>query len=217
VGAWGIGFIGTSPVPLADAVPVGNAEQAGISPNDRVAVTRVQVPMIGARKWVSRRVAIDVGLGLWFSGGDSSAELGEASVTVDKKSTFAFALHAGVPVVMLDTKHMSFFVAPQMRFGWARSSVAALYEVYAPPDAELRGARIEVGGRAGAELYFGFIGLPRLALEAGVGVMFTTELASATVANQSISDTSMWLGATSYGDPWSIFSGVVSTSARYYF
>ena len=38
------------------------------------------------------------------------------------------------------------------------------------PDTSLTGSRIEIGARAGAEIQFGFIGVPQLALQGSIGV-----------------------------------------------
>ena len=61
------------------------------------------------------------------------------------------------------------------------------------------------------------MGLPRLSLEAGIGVLFTTEWASAAVDTQSTSDVSMRITTTSFSDPWDILGGISNVSARYYF
>jgi hypothetical protein len=217
VGHYGIGFIGLSNLPLADAVPVGRGDQAGVFPNDHLVLQRIPVPTLGLRKWFSPKMAFDAGLGLSITAGDTTAKLGDATATLDKQTVYAFVLHGGLPIVLADTSHMSFFVVPQATLGFATSSVAALYKENGPPPADLYGLRLDAGVRAGAEVYFGFMGLPRLALEAGIGLLFTAEWANATVDNQSVSDTSLGLNNAWFADPWDIFSGSFNTAARYYF
>jgi hypothetical protein len=213
----GLGFLGISELPIAVAVPVGTNDDPGLSPNDRIFIRKVTAPTLGARIWLSKRVGIDAGIGLSYVGGSTLSELGEATAEVEKQSVFAFLLHAGMPVMVAEISHMAFMIVPEATFGHARSSVAPLFKDNAPPAAELTGSRLDLGVRAGAEVHFGFMGLPRLSLEAGIGLLFTTEWASATVDDQSISDISTRLTTTSFSDPWDIFAGIGNVSARYYF
>jgi hypothetical protein len=213
----GVGFLGISDLPIAVAGPVGTEDSPGVFPNDRLIVRTVSAPTLGARFWISKRLGIDAGLGFSYSGGSTSSELGGTTIDVDKQSVFGFLVHAGAPVMVTELSHMALLIVPGVTFGMARSDVEPLFEENAPPAAELRGARLDVGLRAGAEIQFGFMGLPNLALEAGIGVLFTTEWASATVGNQSVSDVAMRISTSSFSDPWDIFRGVGSVSARYYF
>jgi hypothetical protein len=213
----GVGFLGISDLPIAVAQPEGTKDSPAVFPNGQVVVATVSAPTLGARFWISKRFGIDAGLGFSYSAGSTSADLGGTTSDVDKQSVFGFLVHAGAPVVITDLQHMTLLVIPAVTFGMASSDVEPIFKENAPPAAELRGARLDVGLRAGAEIHFGFMGLPNLALEAGIGVLFTTEWASATVGDQSISDVSMRLSTTSFSDPWDIFRGVGSVSARYYF
>jgi hypothetical protein len=213
----GIGFLGISDLPIAVAEPVGTAESPGVVPNGHVVVRTVSAPTLGARVWISNRFGIDAGLGLSYSGGSTASDFGDTTAAVAKQSVFGFLVHAGAPIMITELEHMALLVAPGVTFGMTSSDVEPLFWENAPPPAELRGFRLDVGLRAGAEIQFGFMGLPNLALEAGIGVLFTTEWASATVGDQSVSDVSTRLSTTSFSDPWDIFRGVGSVSARYYF
>lgn len=213
----GIGFLGISDLPIAVAEPIGTDDNPGLLPNDRLIVRTVSAPTLGARFWISKRFGVDAGLGFSYSGGSTSSELGGSTSDVDKQSVLGFLVHAGAPIMITELSHMALLVIPGVTFGMANSDVEPLFEENAPPAAELRGFRLDVGVRAGAEIHFGFMGLPNLALEAGIGLLFTAEWASATVGNQSVSDVAMRLSTTSFSDPWDIFRGVGSVSARYYF
>lgn len=213
----GIGFIGVGDLPLPVAKPTGTKGNAGIDPSDRMVLRDVSAPAIGARIWMSRRVAIDAGLGFSYSAGSSSSELGKVERTVDKQSVLAFLVHGGVPLALADFEHMALLVVPEIDFGSAHSTVEPVVEKDAPPAASLAGYRLDLGVRAGAEIQFGFIGLPSLALEASVGLAFTTEWASVSVAGQTMSDTATSLTTTSFDNPWDIFRGVGTVAARYYF
>jgi hypothetical protein len=213
----GVGFLGISELPLPVAEPVGTKDEPGLSPSDRIILRTVSAPALGARFWISRRFGVDAGLGFAYSAGSTSSDLGGTTSDVEKQSTFAFLVHAGAPIVIADLKHMSLLVVPEATFGMARSDVEPIYEENAPPPAELRGGRLDVALRAGAEIHFGFMGLPNLALEAGIGLVFITEWASATVGEQSVSDVATKITTTSFSDPWDIFRGIGNVSARYYF
>jgi hypothetical protein len=186
-------------------------------PNDSMNIRQILIPTLGVRKWFSKRRGFEAGVGLSLSAGGTSAELGTATATVDKESIFAISVHAGVPIMILDTRHMAFLLVPEATLSLATSNISAEFEENAPPDAKMRGGALDAGLRAGAELHFGFMGLPRLTLQAGVALYVTAQWASATVANHSLTDRSVSIGFGSAGNPWDIFSGVANLSARYYF
>lgn len=212
----GFGFLGMSDLPLPVAAPSGTKDRPALSPNDRLSLRVVSAPVLGVRYWWNQCVGLDAGLGLYYSAGSTTAELGDETSDLDKQTIFAMLLHAGVPLRLADTRHMVVLLIPEVTFGTARSDVSAVFDDNAPPDAELRGYRLDVGARAGAEIHFGFMGLPSLALEAGIGFYVSSQWASATVANQSLSDISTSISTTSLNAPWDFFR-VGSVAARYYF
>jgi len=75
--------------------------------------------------------------------------------------------------------------------------------------------RVDVGARAGFELFFGFIGIPELSLNATVGAQFSMRKVSTDSSGLTISDTSLGFSTTVQNNPWDIFAGNVA--ARYYF
>lgn len=217
IGAWGLGYSGMVQVPLPLAVPVGRGDQAGMQPNDKLNLRQVFIPTLGLRKWFSKRRGFDAGLGIALSTGADSATYGSVKSTVDKETMFALSARVGLPIVPVDTRHMAFMVIPEANIGFATSNVAAEFDENAPPDAKLRGFSANFGLRVGAEVHFGFMGLPRLSLQAGVGLYVTAQWASATVSNQSLSTYDVSVGLGSAEDPWDIFTGISNLSARYYF
>jgi hypothetical protein len=72
-----------------------------------------------------------------------------------------------------------------------------------------------VGARAGLELFFGFIGIPELALSATVGAQFEYLRNAQSADGTNTSDTTYSLTTTVQNSPWDIFVGNVA--ARYYF
>ena len=75
--------------------------------------------------------------------------------------------------------------------------------------------RLEVGARTGFEVFFGFIGIPELALSATVGLQFETYKNSATSGGLTQTDTTLRFTTTVQNNPWDIFAGNIA--ARYYF
>jgi hypothetical protein len=59
------------------------------------------------------------------------------------------------------------------------------------------------------------VGLPRLALEGSVGAFMAYQVATASVGDQSMRDTSTFFDTTMGPNPWQIFTSNVA--ARYYF
>lgn len=217
IGAYGVGYSGILNVPLPQAVPVGRGDQAGMVPNDKLNLQNVQIPMLGMRKWLSKRYGFEAALGVTLTGGSRSAEYGNVTANLAKSTIFGLSGGIGVPVMVADTRHMAFLLVPNMNFGFVSSNVSAEFAENPPPAAKLRGFSFDAGIRAGAEMHFGFIGLPRLTMQAGVGLSVYVKWAGASVSNQSLSDTFVGIGAASNGEPWDIFSSVADLSARYYF
>jgi hypothetical protein len=218
VGRFGVSWLGVSELPLAVAVPTGTAASPGLSPNDRVVTRQVSAPTLGLRYWVRDFIAIEPGIGFSYSGGGTRSELGGASSEVDKQTTTAMMLHLGAPIALATGKHIALVAIPEINVGFARSSVRSyLGAPNAPPDAELHGFRFDAGARAGAEIHFGFMGLPELALEGSIGLLYTRQSASASVANQKVSDTVTLLTTSTFSNPWDIFKGAGTIAARYYF
>ena len=78
------------------------------------------------------------------------------------------------------------------------------------------GMRLEVGARAGFEVFFGFIGIPELALSATVGLQFESlQEQQRRSGGLTQSDTTLRFTTTVQNNPWYIFAGNVA--ARYYF
>jgi hypothetical protein len=189
VGHFGVGYMGRRSM-LIDLAP-------GAVP--------VDAPIIGARYWLDPMLGIDVGLGLLFSGGSTS----QGGVSVDNQGYSIFMLHGGVPLALAGSKHFSFQIVPELNFGYGSSKRNGTGD-------DISAIHFDIGARAGTEIQFGFIGIPELSLQAGVGLAFSIDhlkdsppMGGAVTGNQSS------LG-TSVGDnPWNIFTGNIA--ALYYF
>jgi len=170
----------------------------------------VDAPIIGVRYWLDPRIGIDAGLGLLFSGG--SAKVGDTST--DLQGYTVFMLHGGVPLALAGSKHFSFQVIPELNFGVASSKTAPA----APggQGSDLSGIHFDIGARAGGEVQFGFIGIPELSLQAGVGLALSYDHSKITPpagAATSVNTTS--LGTSVGNNPWNIFTSNIA--ALYYF
>ena len=89
--------------------------------------------------------------------------------SMDKDSVFGFVLQGGLPLALATHRHVSFQVIPFVTFAHGQTSTGATGAT-----TDFSGMRLEVGARTGFELFFGFIGIPELALSATVGLQFET-------------------------------------------
>jgi hypothetical protein len=152
--------------------------------------TFVLAPVLGCRYWVTPTIGVDAGLGIGVAvGGDHDGEV-------------AAMLHGGLPLALYSGRHYTFLITPELNAGFASAPGGRA------------GFRVDVGARAGAELYFGFIGVPELALEASAGV-FATVRGARSFGVSLPYDTAFELSTTSVNDPWDFFRSAVA--ARYYF
>jgi hypothetical protein len=166
----------------------------------------INAPVVGVRYWLSDMLGIDAGLGFAFAGGSQET----AGTSTDDPSTHAFLLHGGVPLSLASAGHFSFQIVPELNVGFAGRSAEM-----AGMDVSQSGFHLDVGARAGAEIHFGFMNVPQLSLQGGVGVRFNIDSTSSEAggAESSTSDTSF--GTTLNGNPWDIFTGNIA--ALYYF
>jgi len=194
VGHFAVGYMGFRTMPLANA----NGTDGTVT----------NVPVIGARYWLDPMLGIDAGLGFLFSGGSNKVN----DTSTDRQGYTVFVLHGGVPLALAGSQHFSFQVVPEMNLGFSSSGIAGA------PDVDLSGFHLDVGARAGAEIHFGFIGIPELALQGGVGLAFKWDHTKATTkSNPEVtrSTNTTALGTNTGDNPWNIFTGNIA--ALYYF
>lgn len=216
----GMTLPGATPEPAVEATDhatvvrrfgVGYMGRRTININPTGAPATVDAPIIGVRYWLDPLIGIDAGIGLLFSGG--STKTGDTST--DLQGYTVFMLHGGVPLALAGSKHFSFQVIPELNFGIAGSKTAPA----APggQGSDLSGIHLDIGARAGGEIQFGFIGIPELSLQAGVGLAFSYDHSKITPqgggAATSVNTTS--LGTSVGNNPWNIFTSNIA--ALYYF
>jgi hypothetical protein len=165
------------------------------------------VPAIALRYWVNPTMGLDFGLGIGWQGG--STEIGGTST--DKNGVFGFILQAGLPIALSTRRHVSFQIIPSVAVAHGQTSQSSGLA----GTSTFSGTRIDVGARAGFELFFGFIGIPELALSATVGMQFESRKYTLEGMGVTQSDTTLHFSTTVQNNPWDIFAGNVA--ARYYF
>lgn len=202
VGRFGVGYLGASEVAF------GNAGAPGTP------VPTVSAPVIGLRYWIDQMIGLDAGLGFSNSGGSYN----DGTTTTDDASTTAVLIHAGLPLALAGSGHFSFQIVPELNVGFStrdqKPAQAGGTEV------KTSGTTIAVGARAGAEIHFGFMGIPQLSLQGSVGVGFRTDTGKVesipSGAPSTVTERTTTRFATTVGDkPWDIFTGNVA--ALYYF
>jgi hypothetical protein len=198
VGDFAIGFLGFRDILIATAAPGVTAV--------------VAAPVIGGRYWLDAGLGIDAGLGFVLASGSTTQEAGGTSTDTDNPQPAAFILHGGLPLALADSQYFVFELVPELNIGFAGNTLPQ-----AGGDLVLRGFHLDIGARAGAEVHFGFIDIPQLSLQAGIGLSLAFDRTStedqATDISTSASTTRL---ATNVGNnPWDIFSA--SVAALYYF
>lgn len=197
VGKLGVGYFGAFSVPH---------DETGANDTTHV---------VGIRYWLQEKMAIDVGLGFLMTSGGAEAKDGGTGTTVktDAPSTLAFSLRAGVPLSLYEGKHYGFFIEPQILFGHSGTTTKVLNQ----PDNTSSGNHLAIGATAGAEVSFGFIGIPMLALDATLGLALDWQSGHTKIgsSNDERSASSTSIATASFHQPWNIFT--TSVAAMYYF
>jgi hypothetical protein len=193
VGHLGFGYLGRPGVQVGSGGP-----GAGV----------VNAPVVGVRYWLDPGMGIDVGLGFGFASGSTEA----GGTSTDTPSQWAFVLHGGVPLALTSGRHYSFQIVPEANIGLGGGSG----QTGAGVNVTNKGFLLDVGARAGAEIQFGFIGLPELALQGSIGAMLALSSSSSTPDGGSkVGQSSTSINTTVFNAPWAVFTN--SIAALYYF
>jgi len=204
VGHLGVGWLGLMDV----SVGAGDAS-VGVG-----ASRSISAPIIGMRYWLSEGLGLDIGLGFGYSKVSGEGGMGAVSVSVIDESGFAFVLHGGIPLAIYNDTHYKFLLIPEVNF--AIGSYTILADI-ADNDQDLSGLLFTLGGRIGAEIHFGFIDVPDLALQATVGLALAVASGSweTNFGDDFIDTSSLDVHTNIQPEPWDIFTG--SIAAIYYF
>jgi len=214
VGHFGIGYFGQYDMPLGFT----NLRSAG-------ATEAAQI--VGLRYWWPR-VRLDVGFG-WNMGSGSQEIAGKST---DGLSTLVLVGRVSLPIALYSDDHYTFFIGPDVAYGQGGETVPSVAPTVPgatqQADTSHKGSRFTLGGRAGAEIQFGFIGLPRLALDASVSLALNVISGSTTGPDRSVAPTPgspaptveskynrTLVHSSAEHQPWNIF--VSNVAAVYYF
>jgi hypothetical protein len=210
IGRFAVGYMGVTQLPIGGGTAAQNVRQ------DTVAA-----PILGIRYWLNPRVGLDLGLGIALQSSSAEVEQNNTTTTTDGPAIFGGAIHGGVPIALSTGKHYTFQVVPELNLG-VTSRTDKFNGANPPPDLKHSGFRADLGARVGAEIHFGFIGVPELALQATVGLYFSRQVwKNSQDSGQGVpAPLSSSIGASSLStnvqsDPWAIFTNNIS--ALYYF
>lgn len=215
----GIGFYGLHAVPLPRASThlIDPADPNSPFQLDVVDITRTfATPAIGIRYWFNRDIGLDVAVGFRTQGGSDRSVDPNGTRKSDLESQTSFLIHTGVPIVLGGGRHLSVQATPDIKLGFASGKWRpATTGGPLPPTVEESGFVLQVGARLGAEIFFGFIGIPELALDASLGAYLQSRSASVSAGNAEMTRSETGFTTTNFNSPWDFFTS--SLAARYYF
>jgi hypothetical protein len=208
----------------ADGCAGGCGAFPGTGSNDSPYALVGFAPVVGVRYWVNNFLGIDGGVGLSIVGGSTEAAAPPPPpdpVDEDRDSFTAFVFHAGVPLALASADHFTFEIVPEANVAFASASQDPNTSDGAG-DVSHNGFHFDVGARAGAEIHFGFIKIPQLALQASIGLRFDVDNGSSEDTTPAGTDDDLEVDSsrthfhtTVQGAPWAIFTNNIA--ALYYF
>jgi hypothetical protein len=192
---FGVGLLGIEALPTPGAAGMGG-----------VAIGTVAAPVIGVRYWFAPKMGLDAGIGFGVGGATFNA----GGTETKAPDPFALALHGGVPIVFAESNHFAFLVTPEFNLGFTSNTVES-----AMGDIKQSGFHFDLGARVGGEIQFGFMDIPQLSLQAGVGLRFNYDgVTLEPPVGAKLEGSRYNFGTTLNGDPWNIF--ISSIRALYY-
>jgi len=220
----GIGFVGTRFVPTTapaatDAVVIAPDGTATLT----VAPSEITVPLFGARFWFNSTIGADVGIGFNVQSGTATTVAPNPDPALSSEteratpSTLAVAARLGAPISVFGGRHYHFMLIPELDIGYSSTRLES-FDVSTsgePLDLRLSGFVFGVGARAAAELSFGFIDVPQLAVQWAWGLRLESLRRSGKIGDAEATLRETRIGTSWYGDPWDIFVG--SLAVHYYF
>jgi len=198
VGRAAVGFLGVSQLAV------------GADPANGNVFANVPAPVVGVRYWLNPGMGLDLGLGFGMQGGSATVEAGGDEEKTDAPSSWALILHGGVPLALSWGRHYTFTIIPELDVGFGSGSSEE-----DGVDVDHSGFLLSLGARAGAEVQFGFIGIPELSLQASIGARYALNSRTTSVDDNSFNVKDYSLRTAVYNSPWSIFTS--SVAAFYYF
>jgi hypothetical protein len=203
VGRLAIGYLGLRGLTMPDQ-NVTNAP-----PGEEFVAT----PVVGIRYWIDQMLGIDAGLGFYTASSSVTTQApGATAQTQDEAWPTVIIVHAGVPLSLTSSDHFSFQVVPELNFGYGSRTVDPSPQGGTADQSDIH---FDIGARAGAEVQFGFIDVPQLSLQAGIGLGVNLDSQKVKVGAESSKRSLTTIGTNVGDNPWNIFIGNVA--ALYYF
>lgn len=170
---------------------------------------------VGLRYWLNSSLGLEAGIAFGVGSLNTSATRFNEMTRVNstgsdaQPSYFGFGFQAGLPIVLAESKHLTINLTPTLGFYYASSALevpdagrSMLFPGAATISNSSSSILFALGANLGAELQFGFLGIPQLGLQAqfGLNMQFTSQSATAIVApgnrEYSMSRSSFGLGTT---------------------
>ncbi len=217
--AVGFGFFGTS---LIDEPFIGPFVFTGaiLTP-----ARPLSVPLVGARWWTPwavgpiKRVGLEAAFGVASTSGSRSTANLMGQLVSDTDTHLGFAVHLSVPLALASTEHTVIFFAPEFRYTADTITPSGTVPLNPGARAGQTAASLatDLSLRAGLELFFGFIQLPNLSIEASIRVgirwLQVTSLPNGQMGGPQVDD-SVLVNTSLVNNVFDLFTG--SISAKYY-
>ena len=180
VGLWGLAYFGAQTFRFGDF---------NGSPNN------VDVYTLGVRHWIPgapgtvHNWGIDAGVGLALSDISHEAVVAGTPVTY-KASARGLSLHAGLPVTLARARHLNFIALPEVDLLYATGN----NDYPGPTRTKWTGSGVGLGARAGFELFFGFLGMDRFALQGTLGAALRFSSMKSKLGATELKDSTWRLG-----------------------
>lgn len=181
---------------------------------------------VGVRYWLNGSLGLEGGLTLGFASGGNTqtTQTGGMTTTVsnDNPNFFGIGVHAGLPIMLAEAKHVSIYLTPYVDLIYGTSSITTGSGM-GTTDNSLGAFSFRLGANAAAELQFGFLGVPQLGLIAqfGFGVDFTSVSGKTVVLSSNdttTTSTSAFRLGTTLGPSYGLADIITgSISAVWYF
>ncbi len=152
---------------VADAFGIEylGSQRVGYIDHSGADFTDLRAAGLGLRMWFSDKVGLDAGLLFGYA----APEDYQGGTFLGSYTAYAFGLHLGVPLALKAYRHLTFLVVPEARVLFGGVSYLGKNED-GSQDWTSSDLLFRLGARAGAEVQFGFWGIPQLAVQMSVGL-----------------------------------------------
>lgn len=173
------------------------------------------IPIFGVRYWFTRRIGLDVGAGIAFESGSFARRIPNPDPTKDRTEDGAsarsllLASRVALPISLHAGRHYNLMVIPDVTLGVSRASLPAFQKSTSGEDLDLQltAVGIGAGARVGAEVSFGFVGVPELSVQAAWGVQLEAMKRTGRIGAAEATLSDLALGSSTGGGAWRWLTG----------